>query len=329
MPSSAILDVAIGVAFVYLFFSMICSVVNEGIAALLASRAKNLVTGIKSLFSESEVSAGEQFVQAIYQHGLVRGLYKDPPGKKQPDVLTLAQKKIHLNLPAYIPSRAFATALLDILAPSDGKTPHALGQIRESISKLPESTAANKALVSLSASTGEDLSEFQSKVEDWYNDSMERAASWYKRKTQMVLLGLGLVVAVGMNVDSIRIALTLWNNPAARQAAVDVAQKYVEKNPITASGQGDFKQLKDEAKTLASVSQTLPVPFGWQSEMEANADSFDNPSSHFGFWSKKIIGWFVTALALSLGAPFWFDMPNKFMMARSSVKPKGEKKDSK
>jgi hypothetical protein len=215
-----------------------------------------------------------------------------------------------------------------ILAPSDGKAPHALAQIRESISKLPDSPAKT-ALISLAANTGEELSEFQSKVEDWYNDSMERAASWYKSKTQMVLLGLGLVVAVGMNVDSIRIALTLWNNPVARQAAVDVAQKYVEKNPITATGEGDFKKIKDEANTLTSVSQTLPVPFGWQSEIEANAASFKNPWGHSGFWSKKAIGWFVTALALSLGAPFWFDLLNKFMMVRSSVKPKGAKKDSK
>jgi hypothetical protein len=323
MPSSAILDVAIGVAFVYLFFSMICSVVNEGIAALLALRAKNLVAGIKSLFSESEVSKDKQFVQEIYQHGLVRGLYRDPPGNKPPDVLELVKKKTNVNLPAYIPSRTFSIALLDILDPSDGKVVHVLQNIRDSISKLPESTAKD-ALVSLAANTGTELTEFQNKVEDWYNDSMERAASWYKRKTQMVLLALGLLVAVGMNVDSIRIALTLWNNPVARQAAVDVAQKYVEKNPITSTGEGDFKKIKDEANTLTSVSQTLPVPFGWQSEIETNSGSFGS----IGFWSKKVIGWFVTALALSLGAPFWFDILNKFMMARSSVKPKGEKKDS-
>ena len=41
MPSSAILDVAIGIAFVYLFLSLICSVVNEGIASIFSLRAKN------------------------------------------------------------------------------------------------------------------------------------------------------------------------------------------------------------------------------------------------------------------------------------------------
>ena len=38
-------------------------------------------------------------------------------------------------------------------------------------------------------------------------------------------------------------------------------------------------------------------------------------------------GWFVTALAVMLGAPFWFDVLNKFMVIRSTVKPTEKSKD--
>jgi len=331
MPSSVILDVAIGVAFVYLFFSLICSVVNEAIASLFALRAKNLVAGVSSLFSESETSGGKKFVQEIYQHGLVRGLFKDPPSQQEPpDALSLAQKFTKVNLPSYIPSRTFATALLDILAPSDGKTPRALAEVRKGIDALPESPA-KEALVSLAASTGYQLTEFQTKVESWYDDSMERAAGWYKRRTQKILLFLGVLVAVGMNVDSIQIALNLWNNPVARQAAIDVGQKFVEKNPIQASDKTDaVKKITDEADTLAKMGQSLPVPFGWRSEMQANGACpdeacFYHPLSSKLFWSEKLIGWLITALALSLGAPFWFDTLNKFMMVRSTLKSKADK----
>jgi hypothetical protein len=34
---------------------------------------------------------------------------------------------------------------------------------------------------------------------------------------------------------------------------------------------------------------------------------------------KSLAGWFITALALSLGAPFWFDLLNKLMKLRGSV----------
>jgi hypothetical protein len=33
------------------------------------------------------------------------------------------------------------------------------------------------------------------------------------------------------------------------------------------------------------------------------------------------LGWLLTALAVSLGAPFWFDMLNKIIVVRSTVKP--------
>jgi hypothetical protein len=33
------------------------------------------------------------------------------------------------------------------------------------------------------------------------------------------------------------------------------------------------------------------------------------------------LGWIITSIALSLGAPFWFDTLNKFMVVRSTVKP--------
>jgi hypothetical protein len=36
----------------------------------------------------------------------------------------------------------------------------------------------------------------------------------------------------------------------------------------------------------------------------------------------RLLGWLFTALALSLGAPFWFDLLNKFMVVRSTIKPR-------
>jgi hypothetical protein len=41
------------------------------------------------------------------------------------------------------------------------------------------------------------------------------------------------------------------------------------------------------------------------------------------------LGWLLTALAVSLGAPFWFDMLNKFIVVRSTVKPKEKSPEEK
>jgi hypothetical protein len=63
------------------------------------------------------------------------------------------------------------------------------------------------------------------------------------------------------------------------------------------------------------------------------------PGLHFwegAFWSGwywqfrfHVFGWLLTALAISLGAPFWFDMLNKFIVVRSTVKPKEKSPEEK
>ncbi len=287
MPSSAILDVAIGIAFVYLFLSLICSVVNEGIAAVLSLRSKNLVAGIDSLLSGSKLQDNRPIVELLYSHGLIRGLYKDPPkeviakaraaspiGKIQNQAEALTGKAVALgnllhvpvlgmvrqwffvNLPAYIPSQVFATALIDIISPADPTRARDLNDVREAIDKLPPGPV-RQALMSLVADTQKDLSEFQVKVEGWFNDSMDRASGWYKHRAQNILLCIALVLTVLLNVDTIKLAQSLWSNPVERQATVDLAQKYVDQNKALLQNQ---EQLKQQAGDLANLGQTNAVP---------------------------------------------------------------------
>ena len=333
MPSSAILDVAIGIAFVYLFLSLICSVVNEGIATVFSLRAKNLVRGVDSLFSQSNLADGRRFVEAIYSHGLIRGLYKNPSKVDDatvaqaasaadartlelslhlPSVFTLVKKVFYANLPAYIPSQTFATALVDIIAPPDPSKARVLDDVRQGIDKLPPSPT-RQALLSLVADTQKDITEFQQKVEGWFNDSMDRAASWYKNRAQVILLCIGAVVAVALNVDTIKLAQELWNNPIERQATVELAENYVATHKSSIQSDSEFK---DRADQIAAIGQQLPFPLGWQTK----------PEPTMAYWVKTIPGWAITALALSLGAPFWFDTLNKFMQLRSSVQPKERRK---
>lgn len=51
MFGSVVLDVAIGMAFVYLLLSLIASVVQEMLSAFMQLRPANLERGLRSLFS--------------------------------------------------------------------------------------------------------------------------------------------------------------------------------------------------------------------------------------------------------------------------------------
>jgi len=44
-------------------------------------------------------------------------------------------------------------------------------------------------------------------------------------------------------------------------------------------------------------------------------------------WLAKLLGFALTATAVSLGAPFWFDVLNKFMVVRSTIKPVEKSKE--
>jgi hypothetical protein len=123
MFNSIVLDVAIGMVFVYLLLSLLCTAVLEVIATTFKLRAKNLEAGIRSLFSDGFGPGGEAFVKQIYDHGLVAGLYRDTGVDLQVASAGGYQKPSKpgtRQLPSYIPSRTFALSLIDILNTARG-----------------------------------------------------------------------------------------------------------------------------------------------------------------------------------------------------------------
>jgi hypothetical protein len=128
---------------------------------------------------------------------------------------------------------------------------------------------------------------------------MDRVSGWYKRQTQWILIAVGLVAAVGMNVDSVAIANRLYTHPAAREVLVEDAKVVARHAP---AGTDTFETSRKELADLR-------LPIGWSGE-NVQLDTL-----------RHIPGWLITALAATLGAPFWFDVLNRLMVLRSTVKP--------
>jgi hypothetical protein len=110
MFNSQILDVAIGMIFVYLLLSLMCSAANELIELWLKNRAADLERGLKELLKDKD---GSGMVKDVYSHQLVNSLFE---GEYKPGLQGLANKLLgKVNLPSYIPSRNFALALMDLI----------------------------------------------------------------------------------------------------------------------------------------------------------------------------------------------------------------------
>src|SRR5919197_870048 len=320
---STALEVAIGMIFVYLLLSLLCSAIAEYIEAKLNYRAKDLEKGIRLLLDQyvpEEVSTGKagavagSLADELYKHPLVRSLYR---GEK---------------LPSYIPSRTFALALWDMAFPADQRAkdaggPQNLKTIRDAVNTNtfigPE---LQKALLTLIDDAEGDFEKARKNVEDWYDGTMDRVSGWYKRRVHVILLVLGLLVCALVNADSINIARALMENDGLRQSVVASAEKAAaapapSPTPTPADPAEQSKAAAQKVREVKAQLDVLGLPIGWV-RSPPNPDDPRHFPATWGQWGLELLGILITALAFSQGAPFWFDLLNKFIVIRSTVKPR-------
>lgn len=303
MLDLGVFDIALGMIFLYLIFSLACTAATEMLGAMVRLRARTLEKGIGSLLQNDDMK------KEIINHPLINALYRE--GK----------------MPSYIPPRTFALSLLNIL--SENKGLPELTELHEKIGKLPADSKLRKSLSVIIDEAGNDMKAVRKGIETWYNDTMDRVAGWYKTKAQVITVCVAAVVAVGANADSIQWVKSLSNDSGVREVLVAQAQTYARQSDLPgAVVQADTSQTavsgkKDSVQTVpttidtltAAANQlrqnlneikTLGIPLGWQSLPKD------------GEWISKIFGLLMTILAVSLGAPFWFDLLKKFINIRSS-----------
>jgi len=302
MLGSAMLDVAVGMVFVYLLLSLICSAFNELLETKLKNRAADLEKGIKGLLGENT-----GLVERLYNHGLIFSLYRGT-------YTEASQKK---TLPSYIPSSDFAKAVTGILV-SDN-TPFSLASVQTSISAIAN-PQVKSALTTLFNEANGDFQKFQTGLESWFNSAMDRVSGWYKRRAHVIIFSLAFLIAVAMNVNSISLAQDLWTNQAAREALVGAAQGYYDKHSASSQPNSPTTPSSLDQGLSADIEalKNTYLPIGWTHPL------FNRLKGAPLLWLGALLGWFLTACAASLGAPFWFDLLGKIIVVRSSIKP-GEK----
>lgn len=326
--NSTVLDVAIGLVFVYLLLAILCTAANEWLAAVTKTRAKFLKKGLIQLLDKQPIGkdpSPEAFVNEFYRHPLITGMMKDED-----------------KHPAYLSARTFATVVTDLVtahSPSIASdTPEKAGESSDkAIADLEKGLMAippgdvQKALAALVKLSKRELTTTQEALEAWFNDAMDRVTGWYKRRTQVWTLIVAILITLFANASTISIARRLWTDPVLRSAVVEEAKVRAQKPPpsvtieypdpddpanpqVTTNDGGNV--LSDQEREL--LGQVL----GWH---EGILRDKDGQYWSGRVWIERLIGWLLTVLALSLGAPFWFDLLNKFINIRSAGKSPDEK----
>ncbi len=166
--------------------------------------------------------------------------------------------------------------------------------IRAGIGLLPRDLRTK--LGEVVESTTDDVAAIRRNVEDWFDRNMAAASMWYRRQTRWFLFAAGLGLAITLNVDAIHTTQTLYKDPSAREALV-----------FTATEISAGECLSDEARDTAQqqldclredLGDSIALPIGWHDQVDTTWQG----------WALRIPGWLLVATAVTLGAPFWFDL---------------------
>jgi len=338
---SAALDVAIGLVLMYLVLSLFCTTINESIASFLKLRAATLHSALEEMIDDPNVRA------LFYNNGLIDGARvaanagavarTDGPAEGEPppappaaagagllDKITGIATTWRAKHPSYLSGRSVAMALIGSLD-STNAIP-AISEVEDTVKNLPDSNIRDALAAALAQANG-DVNKLRDSISAWYDDSMARLSGAYKRYLKVISIVIGLAVAAAVNADTLQVAKALWTNPVLRSEAVDMAAKVnASKSAVLASTNctqptgGDANDAAHQAYNLCALNESvMALPIGWTGPLPCD----------FQFWLWKVLGILLTAIALSLGAPFWFDLLAQFMNLRGSGdKPASEPQKS-
>ncbi len=221
-------------------------------------------------------------------------------------------------------------------------------KIKNGVARV-ESRAFQQAMETIMQSVSSGF-QAQQRIEEWFDNKLRQTNDTYARIMQFMSLFVGLVLALLLNIDSLHLALTLWNDPALRDQ-ISVAANSAEgdlrqilnqsvldaEGNVIAAEDTDIEDVVAEyraAQTTLAQLMDLRLPIGWtwrpiatdgaDSLVDASADSRNLrlylPSGDVN-WGlnlfRKILGIGVTAFAVAQGAPFWFDVLRRLSGGRS------------
>lgn len=212
--------------------------------------------------------------------------------------------------------------------------------------KIPDSFEKTLLLLadraeSKSTSASLHIHEFQQEVEAMFDRSMQRATGVYKRNVQAICFLIGLLCSFLLNVNSVDLIGRLHRDNTLREALVQSAPQMLQDK---AGAQAPIENLEKELGAKLPISPLFvndkdPKHPTLGANQEYTEECKDDPENHLecqlpGFqytesnvkkYTKpnvkklalSIPGWLITAFAIYMGAPFWFEILGKLVQVRS------------
>jgi hypothetical protein len=332
MFNSVVISIAITLVFIFLLLSVMVTAINDLIFTIWRSKSKRLEEFLSKLYFNDEMW-NEIFAKV--KHSPFINVLKKEPNK----------------FPGAIPAETFTTALLAHI----GKDELTLESIKRAVEEHKDSQSDFYRMLRALLSQNLTFDQLRNEIDKLFNNAMDRLTGWYKRSAKIRSFIVASAICLLLNVDSITITRNLWNNKdkadqmaSSAVASINYFDKVDSSRVELRSGGSNLPQNVASNKSLPAVNVAkvvaaddsaskkaaeqlqgsynmlsgMDLPIGWsKSNMPSKSES---GGMMILLWLLKLLGIMLTTAAVSLGAPYWFDILNKLSPLKQGVAKPGK-----
>jgi hypothetical protein len=307
------IDVLIGAATVLLLFSMPVTVITQIFTGLLGRRGKHLKIGLADLLQQlgiEEKTVAEQIAERILLHPMIA----DGKGKMGSVIQRQELTRLLLDLASGNRSslNTDIKAKLNAMLQSNGiadpaqslKNINSLAlQLEASNPELSQALRERIAIVQAASSA------YVARLNSWFDQTIDRVSARFTHYTQGITVIVAVVLAGGLQLNIINVVNRLSVDDQFRQAAVAQASDVL-------------KATKPATGTSSPTTQVFPATDYYRSL--DNAGLISAPAWRLPVNWQAVPGVILTALLLSLGAPFWYNALKNVLQLKSALTQKDD-----
>ncbi len=343
------LDILIGIVTVYLTFALACTAIVEAISAWMSLRSTTLEKMLKEVFA-GNLGEGKPFVTAFYEHPLIQSLSQDKNGRPSYIPPEIVGQTVLSLITSNDPSKSLASVIDNLPGTTDSN------RIKGLLKALAVQTSED--ITTLRKAVEVHFDAAMDRASGW---AKRRSQLVTFIVSALLVLGANVdTVALTKQLSSNSQArermlvaaeelLKRQENPTNEPPTKAGTKSDRPAESGVESSKGNAIPIPPKDKDISKVDEVDPsaktLDIAKQKTAEANAalakaeKLLDSTGLQFGWkpddpanpkdpggWCAKIVGLLVSAFAISLGAPFWFDLLQRVMRVRlAGIKP-GEKK---
>lgn len=204
-----------------------------------------------------------------------------------------------------IPAATLVDAFFDLIGLTARKDLKA-DELIALISQLPESEG-KAALLNWINQGVTDINLLRARTHAYFSGLMDQAAAAFKANARSIVIVLSLVITLLFGTDSIQLAQDLWANAGLRAVAQAQALA-VAQQPMPPT----------DLSTLIQQLSALSIRIGWWQYPPLALPA--SPAEWVKLVLLKLAGLGITAVAVSQGSSFWYDVLRKLAGAKSPSK---------